>query len=41
MLILETNDQDENDPELWGCWLSLARVKLHEIKTLRSNYGCN
>jgi hypothetical protein len=37
----KTNNQDENDIELWGWWLSLAGVKLHEIKSLKGNYSCN
>jgi hypothetical protein len=38
---LKTKDQDENDVKLWGWWLRLAEVKLHEIKNLGGNYGCN
>jgi hypothetical protein len=38
---LETKDQDESGVELWGWWLSLARMKLHEIKSLIGNYRCN
>jgi len=38
---LETKDQDENDTKFWGWWLSLAGVKLHEIKSLKGNYECN
>jgi len=37
----ETMDQDKNDTKLWGWWLSLAKKKLHEIKSLRGNYECN
>jgi hypothetical protein len=37
----ETMDQDKNDTKLWGWWLSLAKEKLHEIKSLRGNYECN
>jgi len=33
----ETKDQDEKDTKLWGWWLSLAGIKLHEIKSLRGN----
>jgi hypothetical protein len=38
---LKNNDQDENGTKLWGWWLSLVGVKLHEIKSLGVNYGCN
>jgi len=37
----ETMDSDKNDTKLWGWWLSLAKEKLHEIKSLRGNYECN
>jgi hypothetical protein len=37
----ETKDQDENDAKLWGWWLNLVGVKLHEIKSLWGNYECN
>jgi len=36
---LKTKDQYENKAKLWVRWLSLARVKLHEIKSLRGNLG--
>jgi hypothetical protein len=32
----ETNDQDKNGAKLWGWWLSLAGVKLNEIKSLEA-----
>jgi hypothetical protein len=38
---LETKDHDKNDAKLWGWWLSLVEVKLHEIKSLWGNYECN
>jgi hypothetical protein len=38
---LETKDQNENDAKLWGWWLSLVDMKLHEIKSLRGNNGFN
>jgi hypothetical protein len=34
-------NQDKIDTKLWGWWLSLAKEKLHEIKSLRGNYECN
>jgi hypothetical protein len=34
MDISKTKTQDENDTKLQGWWLSLARVKLHEMKSL-------
>jgi len=37
----KTKNEDENDAKLWGWWLSLTRVKLHEIKSLGCNYRCN
>jgi hypothetical protein len=36
----ETNDQDENGVKLWGWWLSLVGMKLHEIQSLGDNYRC-
>jgi hypothetical protein len=33
----ETKDQDEKNIKLCGWWLSLAGMKLHEIKSLRGN----
>jgi hypothetical protein len=35
----KTKDQDENDAKLWGIWLSLVEVKLHEIKSLGAITG--
>jgi hypothetical protein len=37
----KTKNKDENDAKLLGWWLSLTRVKLHEIKSLGCNYRCN
>jgi hypothetical protein len=41
MYKLETKNKDENCAKLWSWWLSLIGMKLYEIKSLKSNYGCN
>jgi hypothetical protein len=37
----KNKNQDKNGAKLWSWWLSLKDVELHEIKSLRDNYGCN
>jgi hypothetical protein len=37
----KAKNEYENGAKIWGWWLSLAMVKLHEIKSLEDNYRCN
>jgi len=34
----KAKNEYENGAKIWGWWLSLAMVKLHEIKSLEDNY---